>query len=170
MSLQLCRWRSSHSFQSVSGLPSAGVGALLTLIVFKDELNIYSFVGLVMLVGIVKKNAIMQIDFALEAERKHGKTPAEAIYEGCLIRFRPIMMTTMAAMLGAVPLALGYGAGGESRRPLGLVVVGGLLFSQLMTLYLTPVVYTYLAGVWGGSGRAKAAAGSEPLSLGVCGD
>src|SRR5208337_1561598 len=103
----------------------------LTLILFKNELNIYSFVALIMLVGIVKKNAIMQIDFALEAERKHGKTPAEAIYEGCLIRFRPIMMTSMAALLGAVPLALGYGAGGESRRPLGLVVVGGLIFSQL---------------------------------------
>ncbi len=138
-----------HPITILSGLPSAGVGALLTLILFHNELNIYSFVGLVMLVGIVKKNAIMQIDFALEAERKHGKNPADAIYEGCLIRFRPIMMTTMAAMLGAVPLALGYGSGGEARRPLGLVVVGGLLFSQLMTLYLTPVVYTYMAGIVG---------------------
>ncbi len=152
-----------HPITILSGLPSAGVGALLTLIVFKNELNIYSFVGLVMLVGIVKKNAIMQIDFALEAERRHGKTPAEAIYEGCLIRFRPIMMTTMAAMLGAVPLALGYGAGGESRRPLGLVVVGGLLFSQLMTLYLTPVVYTYLAGVVGWF-RTRKAPALEPLA------
>ena len=138
-----------HPLTILSGLPSAGFGALLTLILFKTELNIYSFVGLIMLIGIVKKNAIMQIDFALEVERKEGKTPAEAIYQGCLIRFRPIMMTTMAALLGAVPMALGIGAGGEARRPLGLAVAGGLLFSQLITLYLTPVVYTYMAGVMG---------------------
>jgi HAE1 family hydrophobic/amphiphilic exporter-1 len=136
-----------HPITIFSGLPSAGFGALLTLYLFRVELNIYSFVGLIMLIGIVKKNAIMQIDFALNAEREEGKTPMEAIYQGCLVRFRPIMMTTMAAMLGAVPIAVGYGAGGEARQPLGLAVVGGLLFSQLVTLFLTPVYYTYLAGL-----------------------
>jgi HAE1 family hydrophobic/amphiphilic exporter-1 len=144
-----------HPLTILSGLPSAGVGALLTLMIFHVDLNLYSFVGLMMLIGIVKKNAIMQIDFALEAERKEGMPPLEAIYEGCLIRFRPIMMTTMAALLGAVPVALGYGAGGESRRPLGLAVVGGLIFSQLITLYLTPVVYTYMAAVLDWARRRK---------------
>jgi hydrophobic/amphiphilic exporter-1 (mainly G- bacteria), HAE1 family len=136
-----------HPLTILSGLPSAGLGALLTLLLFKTDLNMYGFVGLMMLIGIVKKNAIMQIDFALDAERLHGKSPAMAIYEGCLARFRPIMMTTMAALLGTLPIALGYGAGGEARQPLGLTVVGGLLTSQLVTLYLTPVVYTYMAGL-----------------------
>jgi HAE1 family hydrophobic/amphiphilic exporter-1 len=133
-----------HPLTILSGLPSAAFGALVTLLAFGMDLNIYAFVGMIMLIGIVEKNAIMQIDFALEAERS-GMSSEQAIYQGCLIRFRPIMMTTMAAMLGAVPIAAGYGAGGEARQPLGLVVVGGLLFSQLVTLYLTPVVFVYLA-------------------------
>jgi HAE1 family hydrophobic/amphiphilic exporter-1 len=154
-----------HPVTILSGLPSAGFGALITLLLFHMDLNIYAFVGLIMLIGIVEKNAIMQIDFALDAERNQGMAPMQAIYQGCLIRFRPIMMTTMAALLGAVPIALGYGAGGEARQPLGLVVVGGLMFSQLVTLYLTPVFYTYMAALQERMGRKKRRRTTEPVHI-----
>ncbi len=147
-----------HPLTILSGLPFAGFGALLTLLVFGTDLSVYAFVGVIMLVGLVKKNAIMMIDFALEAERRDGKSPREAILEACSVRFRPIMMTTMSALMGTLPIAIGWGQGGESRRPLGLAVVGGLAFSQLITLYVTPVFYTYLDALQRRLGRRAAPA------------
>jgi multidrug efflux pump len=135
-----------HPITILSTLPSAGMGAVLALLFCRTDLSVIALIGIILLIGIVKKNAIMMIDFALEAERQEGKSPQEAIYQACLLRFRPIMMTTMAALLGALPLALGTGVGSELRRPLGIAIVGGLIVSQMLTLYTTPVVYLYLDG------------------------
>ena len=130
-----------HPITILSTLPSAGVGALLSLMLCRTDFSVIALIGIILLIGIVEKNAIMMIDFALEAERKEGLPPEQAIYQASLLRFRPIIMTTMAAMLGGVPLALGSGVGAELRRPLGIVIVGGLIFSQVLTLYTTPVIY-----------------------------
>jgi multidrug efflux pump len=130
-----------HPLTILSTLPSAGVGALLALMFTGNDLGVIGIIGIILLIGIVKKNAIMMIDFALEAQRNRGMSPREAIYEACLLRFRPIMMTTMAALLGAVPLAMGGGVGSELRQPLGITIIGGLVFSQVLTLYTTPVIY-----------------------------
>jgi len=144
-----------HPITILSGLPSAVFGALLTLKIFHKDLDLYAFVGLIMLFGVVKKNAIMMIDFAIEAQRVDGKSAFDAIHQGCILRFRPIMMTTVAALFGTLPIALGSGTGSDARQPLGLAVVGGLLFSQFITLYITPVIYLYLESAAQGVGRIR---------------
>jgi multidrug efflux pump len=153
-----------HPITILSTIPSAGVGALLALMLFHTELSIIAMIGVILLIGIVKKNAIMMIDFALQVERTENKSSRDAIYEACLLRFRPILMTTMAALLGALPLALGHGVGAELRRPLGITIIGGLIVSQLLTLYTTPVVYIYLdrLRLWWERARAGRAVVNKP--------
>jgi multidrug efflux pump subunit AcrB len=149
-----------HPITILSTLPSAGIGALLAVQFAKSDLNIIALIGIILLIGIVKKNAILMIDFAVQAERGEGKSTVDAIYQACLLRFRPIMMTTMAALLGALPLALGNGVGSELRRPLGITIVGGLILSQMLTLFTTPVVYIYMDRIqtWLQGHRAPATA------------
>ena len=154
-----------HPITIISTLPSAGVGALLALLLCRTDFSVIALIGIILLIGIVKKNAIMMIDFALEAERKDGKPPAEAIYQACLLRFRPIMMTTMAALLGGLPLALGTGVGSELRRPLGITIVGGLIVSQLLTLYTTPVVYLYFSRLAERLGKGSAPVAYEETAV-----
>src|SRR5205085_1340934 len=155
-----------HPITILSTLPSAGVGAILALFICRNDFNVVALIGIILLIGIVKKNAIMMIDFALEAEREDGKSPREAIYQACLLRFRPIMMTTMAALFGGLPLALGSGVGSELRRPLGITIVGGLILSQILTLYTTPVVYLFfdrLAGRFRGARMPEAVTTYPPV-------
>jgi multidrug efflux pump subunit AcrB len=158
-----------HPITILSTLPSAGVGAILALMIFHSELSVVALIGIILLIGIVQKNAIMMIDFALEAQRKEGKLATDAIYQACLLRFRPIIMTTMAALLGGLPLALGSGTGAELRRPLGIAIVGGLIVSQMLTLYTTPVIYIFferlaenIARIGSRSRHSEDLAGIEP--------
>ena len=153
-----------HPITILSTLPSAGVGAILALVLFHKDLDVIALIGIILLIGIVKKNAIMMIDFALEAERNEGKTPEEAIYQACLLRFRPIMMTTMAALLGAVPLAFGSGVGSELRQPLGICIIGGLLVSQVLTLFTTPVIYLFFGRIAAWVSRSREAGSGREVS------
>ena len=150
-----------HPITILSTLPSAGVGALLALILFKQDLSVVAIIGIILLIGIVKKNGIMMVDFALEGERERGMSSTDAIYEACLLRFRPIMMTTMAALLAGIPLAVGSGMGSELRRPLGIAMVGGLLLSQILTLYTTPVIYIFFDSLGHRVNRARKAIGNN---------